>query len=204
MTLMYSLIVHTLYTGLQGQRDVLPLRLLSTHNDEPSINRNTTRKSVVIEMCGDKNDNTLPAPSRSRMVVHRHLVVRGNYKKGQVAKKRVIRMLFVIVLNFFICWMPLFVINTWALYDPNAVYRKLPPSVISIIHLMAYLSSCCNPIIYSFMHSKYRQAFRSVFNCKRRRRSYRWSKKSATLNSMCSVRAVSVHNHVVGLESGTL
>ncbi|XP_076335187.1 cholecystokinin receptor-like [Tachypleus tridentatus] len=183
MTLMYSLIVHALYTGFQGQRDVLPLRLLSTQNNEPSIKTNTTRRSVIIEMCGDKNYNTLPASSRSR-IVHRHLVVRGNYRKGQLAKKRVIRMLFVIVLNFFICWMPLFVVNTWTLYDASAVYRKLPPNVISFIHLMAYLSSCCNPIIYSFMHKKYRQAFMSVFNCRRRQRSYRWSKKSATLNSM--------------------
>ncbi|XP_076330630.1 cholecystokinin receptor-like [Tachypleus tridentatus] len=207
MIVMYSLIIHTLYTGLHRETEAFPLRFLANRSQDLPTNRNTRRKSVVLQTTEDKSYSTFSLTSRSRMMVQRHLVIKGNYNKGRVAKKRIIRMLFVIVMNFFICWAPLFVINTWALYDPKAIYRKLPPTAISVIHLMAYFSSSCNPVIYFFMHSKYRQAFMSIFSCRRRRRwrSSRLSKKSVTLNSMCSVRAVSAHNNpATGLESHSL
>lgn len=42
--------------------------------------------------------------------------VRSTYTDKSVwAKKKVIRMLFVIVFEFFLCWAPLYVVNTW--YD---------------------------------------------------------------------------------------
>ncbi|XP_076330425.1 cholecystokinin receptor-like [Tachypleus tridentatus] len=208
MIFMYSLIIHTLCINLQGRKEELPLRFLSNRNQNSAKNGSSNgAKQVIVKTSADKNDDNSPVASCSRKTVHCHLVVRERYSKGRVAKKRIIRMLFVVVLNFFICWTPLFVINTWTLYDPSAVYRNLPPSVISAIHLLAYLSSCCNPIIYCFMHVKYRQAFMSVFTCRRRHRwtSYRWSNKSATLNSKYSVRALSAQsNAVVGLESESL
>ena len=40
--------------------------------------------------------------------------VRSTYTDKSVwAKKKVIRMLFVIVFEFFLCWAPLYVVNTW-------------------------------------------------------------------------------------------
>ncbi|CAG2175451.1 unnamed protein product, partial [Oppiella nova] len=36
-----------------------------------------------------------------------------------ISKKRIIRMLCVLVLEFFICWTPVYVINIWALYWPK-------------------------------------------------------------------------------------
>lgn len=42
--------------------------------------------------------------------------VRSTYTDKSVwAKKKVIRMLFVIVFEFFLCWAPLYVVNTWYL-----------------------------------------------------------------------------------------
>lgn len=42
------------------------------------------------------------------------LGVRSTYTDKTIwAKKKVIRMLFVIVFEFFLCWAPLYVINTW-------------------------------------------------------------------------------------------
>lgn len=47
--------------------------------------------------------------------------VRSTYTDKSVwAKKKVIRMLFVIVFEFFLCWAPLYVVNTW--YDPVSRY----------------------------------------------------------------------------------
>ncbi|XP_076314813.1 cholecystokinin receptor-like [Tachypleus tridentatus] len=194
MAFMYFLIVHTLYVDLENENEDLPLRFLTSRSRKPPQNLQGRAKPVIVETGGNKAYNTFTITSRSRISVHRHLVVRGNYTKGRVAKKQIIRMLFVIVLIFFICWTPLFVINTWILFNPITVYQKLSPSVISIIHLLAYFSSCCNPITYCFMHIKYREAFLAIFSCRyhRRRRSYRWSNKSATFNSMYSPRAISI------------
>ena len=77
---------------------------------------------------------------------------------------KVIRMLFVIVTEFFVCWAPLHVLNTWYLFYPDAIYKYLGSTGISLVQLLAYISSCCNPITYCFMNKKFRQAFISVFN----------------------------------------
>lgn len=78
---------------------------------------------------------------------------------------KVIRMLFVVVAEFFICWTPLHVLNTWYLFYPEAVYRYVGSTGISLVQLLAYISSCCNPITYCFMNRKFRQAFLNIFYC---------------------------------------
>ncbi|KOX75256.1 Cholecystokinin receptor type A [Melipona quadrifasciata] len=80
---------------------------------------------------------------------------------------QVIRMLFVIVLEFFVCWAPLHVINTWYLFTPDLVYSTVGSTGISLVQLLAYISSCCNPITYCFMNRKFRQAFLGLFDCHR-------------------------------------
>lgn len=98
----------------------------------------------------------------------RRHVIRSNYMgKSIEAKKKVIRMLFVIVLEFFVCWAPLHVINTWYLFAPELVYSVVGSTGISLVQLLAYVSSCCNPITYCFMNRKFRQAFLGLFDCHR-------------------------------------
>ncbi|XP_043525872.1 gastrin/cholecystokinin type B receptor-like isoform X2 [Frieseomelitta varia] len=99
---------------------------------------------------------------------NRQHVIRSNYiGKSVEAKKKVIRMLFVIVLEFFVCWAPLHVINTWYLFTPDLVYSTVGSTGISLVQLLAYISSCCNPITYCFMNRKFRQAFLGLFDCHR-------------------------------------
>ena len=76
-------------------------------------------------------------------------------------------MLFVIVAEFFVCWAPLHVLNTWYTFNPDAVYRTVGSTGVSLVQLLAYISSCCNPITYCFMNRKFRQAFLAVFDCDR-------------------------------------
>jgi hypothetical protein len=73
--------------------------------------------------------------------------IRSTYTgKSIESKKKVIRMLFVLVAEFFLCWTPLYVMHTWYLFSPDAVYNTLSPLGISLVQLLAYISSCCNPI----------------------------------------------------------
>lgn len=92
-------------------------------------------------------------------------VHRSNAEKSLLNKKRVIKMLFVVVLEFFICWTPLYTINTIALFDPKIVYQNLGYTAISFFQLLAYASSCVNPITYCFMNVGFRKAFLNLFKC---------------------------------------
>lgn len=83
---------------------------------------------------------------------------------------QVIRMLFVVVVEFFVCWAPLHVLNTWYLFYPDTVYKYVGSSGVSLVQLLAYISSCCNPITYCFMNRKFRQAFLGIFNL------YKWQR----------------------------
>lgn len=93
---------------------------------------------------------------------------RTNAEKSLQNKKRVIQMLFVVVLEFFICWTPLYIINTLALFSPQIVYQTLGYTTITYFQLLAYSSSCCNPITYCFMNRGFRKAFLNLFRCFKR------------------------------------
>ncbi|XP_065568696.1 cholecystokinin receptor type A-like isoform X2 [Artemia franciscana] len=100
--------------------------------------------------------------------------MRSTYTRRSVmAKKKIIIMLYVIVIEFFICWTPIWIINAWSVFDIE-IYRYIDPNCITLMHLLAYASSCCNPITYGFMNVQFRTAFLAVFQChhSRRRNSF--------------------------------
>lgn len=76
-----------------------------------------------------------------------------------LAKKRVVRMLLVIVMLFFLCWLPVYSANTWRAFDGPGAHRALSGAPISFIHLLSYASACVNPLVYCFMHRRFRQAY---------------------------------------------
>ncbi|XP_062140305.1 cholecystokinin receptor type A [Drosophila sulfurigaster albostrigata] len=88
---------------------------------------------------------------------------RSNESKSLESKKRVVKMLFVLVLEFFICWTPLYVINTMTMLIGPVVYEYVDYTAISFLQLLAYSSSCCNPITYCFMNASFRRAFVDTF-----------------------------------------
>uniref|UniRef100_A0A671NK27 Gastrin/cholecystokinin type B receptor n=1 Tax=Sinocyclocheilus anshuiensis TaxID=1608454 RepID=A0A671NK27_9TELE len=91
---------------------------------------------------------------------------RSNTSKAKLmAKKRVIHMLIVIVAMFFICWMPLYSVNTWKAFDLPSAHRALSGAPISFIHLLSYTSACVNPIIYCFMNKRFRKVLLTTFSC---------------------------------------
>ncbi|XP_051896372.1 cholecystokinin receptor type A [Pristis pectinata] len=92
--------------------------------------------------------------------------VRSNSSTANLmAKKRVIRMLIVIVIMFFICWTPIFCANAWRAFDKVSADRFLSGTPISFIHLLSYTSACVNPIIYCFMNKRFRVACLATFTC---------------------------------------
>ncbi|XP_033984298.1 cholecystokinin receptor [Trematomus bernacchii] len=91
---------------------------------------------------------------------------RSNTSEAKLeAKKRVIRMLVVIVVLFFLCWMPLYCVNTWRAFDDVSAKHALTGAPIAFIHLLCYTSACVNPIIYCFMNTRFRKALLATFSC---------------------------------------
>ncbi|XP_076120165.1 cholecystokinin receptor [Alosa pseudoharengus] len=91
---------------------------------------------------------------------------RSNTSEAKLlAKKRVIRMLVVIVALFFVCWMPLYAVNTWKAFDMHSAHRALSGAPISFIKLLSYTSACVNPVIYCFMNKRFRKALLTTFSC---------------------------------------
>ncbi|KRK06950.1 uncharacterized protein Dyak_GE15497 [Drosophila yakuba] len=139
---------------------------------------------------------------------------RSNETKSLESKKRVVKMLFVLVLEFFICWTPLYVINTMTMLLGPTVYEYVDYTAISFLQLLAYSSSCCNPITYCFMNASFRRAFVDTFKgmrvCERlcapccfwRRRSKNETNLSVAGNSIALANSV-MSSHTI-LESPRL
>ena len=146
------------------------------------------RQSVVT--------TSLPNFKRQRQLHAR--MRQSNTDRSLQAKKRVIKMLFVVVLEFFVFWTPMYVMNTWVVFDEQSAQRHVSAVAMNFIHLLSYVSSCCNPITYCFMNQKFRQGFLSAFRCccpwsSRRRRQER--QRAMSRYSSCDGKSNSCSCH---------
>lgn len=57
--------------------------------------------------------------------------------------------------------------QTWSVFDYDDAVKHVSPIAMNYIHLLAFVSSCCNPITYCFMSAKFRQGFVDAFRCRR-------------------------------------
>ncbi|XP_067140709.1 cholecystokinin receptor-like [Centruroides vittatus] len=199
MTTTYALISKTLWIGI---------RVIKLYFTDPKYAEKNTKKqyfpdtkNVYDTQCNgvhsENNVTTINQLSRSKQ--SNNWLVRGSSVKNQEAKKRVVKMLFVVVVEFFICWTPLYIMHTWSLFDAKTVYLSIGSVGVSIIHLLSFCSCCCNPITYCFMHKKFRQGFLNAMRCTKRKRwqSARSSDYTATLNSIYSTRLGSIHAEIL-------
>ncbi|XP_006639222.1 cholecystokinin receptor-like [Lepisosteus oculatus] len=167
MIIAYGLISRELYRGIQfelGQKKEANAQkngLNGLGSASPSCDEgdgcyiqvskrpNTMEMSTLTPCGGTKLDRPRSNTSEAKLM----------------AKKRVIRMLIVIVAMFFVCWMPLYSVNTWKAFDHQSASNALSGAPISFIHLLSYTSACVNPIIYCFMNKRFRKAFLATFAC---------------------------------------
>ncbi|XP_039279385.1 cholecystokinin receptor isoform X2 [Nilaparvata lugens] len=153
----YSLITITLWRGIRPSNQSGQGELMNNGCSHIEV----TRSSSSFKFNSTVGTTSSSSPGGLR---------RTNTEKALLKKKRVIKMLCAVVLEFFICWTPLYVINTVTLFDKYIVYNALSFQAISFFQLLAYSSSCCNPITYCFMNSSFRKAFLILFGCLRRGR----------------------------------
>uniref|UniRef100_A0A1A7X8A8 Gastrin/cholecystokinin type B receptor n=1 Tax=Iconisemion striatum TaxID=60296 RepID=A0A1A7X8A8_9TELE len=167
MIVAYGLISRELYRGIQFEmghkkdstdvKNGLTSTVSNGSDDGDGCYVNVVQRPHSLEM------STMSAASTRPMKAERP---RSNTSEAKLeAKKRVIRMLVVIVVLFFLCWMPLYCVNTWRAFDDVSATRALSGAPIAFIHLLSYTSACVNPIIYCFMNTRFRKALLATFSC---------------------------------------
>lgn len=94
------------------------------------------------------------------------MIRHSNPERNRAAKVRVIRMLFAVVIEYFICWTPMYAVQTWKSFHEPSLTQYFSNLTLSLVYMLAYLSSACNPVTYCLMNKSFRQSFRSVLNCR--------------------------------------
>lgn len=89
----------------------------------------------------------------------------ANQRSNNRNRKRVIKMLFVVVFEYFICWTPLYILDTWKTIDYIYIHYQVSDMAWSLVLLLSYTSSCIHPVTYCFMNKNFRKAFLGVFRC---------------------------------------
>lgn len=144
-----------------------------------SVARNGTTRSHTLELrllkqptysstsCSVVPDDPCSSEEGTpqRKFDYKRVMRHSNTARNRAAKLRVIRMLFILVVEFFICWTPLYTIQTWLTFHPDSARETISSRTLSLIFVLAYVSSCCNPITYCFMNKKFRQSFISALRC---------------------------------------
>lgn len=98
---------------------------------------------------------------RALVKAHRHRGLRPRRQKA-------LRMIFAVVLVFFICWLPENVFISVHLLQPTQTgaapcqqsFRHAYPLTGHIVNLAAFSNSCLNPLIYSFLGETFRDKLR--------------------------------------------
>ncbi|XP_030381928.1 LOW QUALITY PROTEIN: gastrin/cholecystokinin type B receptor [Scaptodrosophila lebanonensis] len=151
---------------------------------------NTTTTTTTTTPTQATQTTVALAKTSPSLRVHDAALRRSNEAKTLESKKRVVKMLFVLVLEFFLCWTPLYVINTLGMFIGPALYEYIDYTSISYLQLLAYSSSCCNPITYCFMNASFRRAFVDTF------KGLPWHRRSQRCQSCCMWRSRSRHEMV--------
>ena len=77
-------------------------------------------------------------------------------------KSRVVKMLFVTMLGFQLCWIPFYILELIVSFHPD---RHAPRTVYVMTTFTVSASSSINPIIYAVMNKDFRDTFKSLLLC---------------------------------------
>ncbi|XP_067874464.1 relaxin-3 receptor 1-like [Heterodontus francisci] len=99
-------------------------------------------------------------------------------------KSRVTRSITIVMLSFFLCWLPNHIITFWGvLVKFNAVpwdktYYTLHAYVFPVTVCLAHTNSCLNPVLYCLMRRDFRKSMKEVF----------WKISSPAMTHACAIR----------------
>ncbi|CAF1191253.1 unnamed protein product [Adineta steineri] len=128
--------------------------------------------------------------SRSGSNRSQHSSNRGTYRVDR-HRRKALKLLIVIIVEFFVCWTPLFIYHTFGTFDKK-FYRSMPTIFVDLILLFSFASALSNPLTYYFMSKRYRSVLYAYLTC-----CY-WNKDNEKLNKKSQearqmIRALHLH-----------
>lgn len=78
-------------------------------------------------------------------------------------RSKVTRMVFIVVLLFAVCWLPVHVFQLNRIFNPDFPKTKTVYVLKMISHTLSYANSIVNPFVYAFLNDGFRKAFRRTF-----------------------------------------
>ncbi|CAH1802799.1 unnamed protein product, partial [Owenia fusiformis] len=96
-------------------------------------------------------------------------------------KKRIVLMMILVVIFFVVCWLPIMLFNLISL----KIGLKLNTKWLTVRHFLqclSMMSTCVNPIIYTFLHDRFRKSFVAVAKCRSERIAPSVTKSNDTSN----------------------
>ncbi|XP_068441585.1 C5a anaphylatoxin chemotactic receptor 1 [Clinocottus analis] len=104
------------------------------------------------------------------VIVLCHLVVynraEGGMSRGRARSKRTLRVILGVVLSFFLCWLPLHIVDFVVLTVPRSSPHSPSVYLAQVLTLcLAYFNSCLNPLLYVCLGQGFKKSMsRSVRN----------------------------------------
>ena len=102
------------------------------------------------------------------------ILIKVKFKRGiayQASREdgKFVIMAFVIVVAFLLCWTPFFVTSLLWIYYCKGIPCNFLTVLVPVGKCMHYFNSCCNPLIYAALNTKFRAAFQDIIKkCIRR------------------------------------
>lgn len=146
-------------------KNLTPKRRFSGHNlsNGSTVSTRLSTRSCEKNYYAIQMSEVSPCSSEEstprRRIDTSRIIRSSNQERNRKSKIRVIRMLFVMMIEFFICWTPLYTVQTWRSFHAESANENMTSVILSLIFVLCYTSSCCNPITYCFMNTRFRQAF---------------------------------------------
>lgn len=102
-------------------------------------------------------------------------------------KSRVTRSVTVVVLSFFICWMPNQAVTLWGVLVKldvlhfDQAYYTVQTYIFPLTACLAHINSCLNPLLYCLTRREFRKMLKDLF----------WRLSSPSMSNSCQVRPFS-------------
>ncbi|KAM3877420.1 relaxin-3 receptor 1 [Diretmus argenteus] len=102
-------------------------------------------------------------------------------------RSRVTRSVTIVVLSFFLCWMPNHAITFWGVLvkfnaaDWDDSYYMVHTYVFPVTVCLAHANSCLNPVLYCLMRREFRKMLRDLF----------WRMSTPVISKACAMRTAS-------------
>jgi len=112
-------------------------------------------------------------------------------------RRKALKLLIVIILEFFICWTPLFIYHTIVTFDKK-FHRSMPTNFVDLILLFSFASPLCNPFTYYFMSKRYRAVLYAYLPCCNSKNKENFNKQNNEARQV--IKALRLHQQQNTLE----